>query len=144
MATISKEIVIGRSADDVWAVIGDFATGPSRMAPGYVVNTRIEADIRVVTFVDGKVARERFVTLDHENRRIVYSVVGDTLQPAHDNASMQVLPDSEDRCRLIWIHDVLPDDLAPNIDAAMTHGTAVIKHTFEDRRGPQVGLPSTP
>jgi hypothetical protein len=135
MASISKEIVIGSSADDVWAVIGDFATGPSRMAPGYVMDTRVEADTRVVTFIDGTVARERFVALDNESRRIVYAVVGDSLRPAHDNASMQVLADGEDRCRLIWIHDVLPDDLAPTLDAAMTHGGAVIKHTFEDAVG---------
>jgi hypothetical protein len=136
MASISKEIVIGCSADDVWAVIGDFATGPSRMAPGFVAATRVEADVRVVTFVDGAVARERFVALDDDNRRIVYTVIGDSLHPAHDNASMQVLNDGEDRCRLIWIHDVLPDDLAPALDAAMTHGSAVIKNNFETVAGP--------
>ncbi|MFG3267866.1 SRPBCC family protein [Streptomyces bobili] len=137
MASISREITIACSADDVWAVIGDFATGPSRMASGFVVDTRIEADTRVVTFIDGTVARERFVASDHENRRIVYAVVGDSLQPAHDNASMQVLADGEDHCRLIWIHDVLPDDLAPTLDAAMTHGGTVIKRTFEERHSQQ-------
>jgi hypothetical protein len=30
MATISKEVRINASADDVWEVIGDFATGPVR------------------------------------------------------------------------------------------------------------------
>jgi polyketide cyclase/dehydrase/lipid transport protein len=138
MASISKEILIRYGAEEVWAVIGDFATGPSRMAPGHVVDTRVEADTRVVTFIDGTVARERFVALDHENRRIVYAVVGGSMRPAHDNASMQVLADGEGRCRLIWIHDVLPDDLAPALDAAMTRGSAVIKHTFEDHRNPQV------
>ena len=142
MASISKEITIGCNADDVWEVIGDFATGPSRMAPGYVVDTRIEADTRVVTFIDGTVAREQFVALDHENRRIVYAVVGDSLQPAHDNASMQVLADGEGHCRLIWIHDVLPDDLAPTLDAAMTHGGAIIKQIFEERRSQQADLTS--
>jgi len=142
MASISKEILIRSSAEDVWAVVGDFAAGPSRMAPGYVVDTRVEADTRVVTFIDGTVARERFVALDHESRRIAYAVVGDSLQPAHDNASMQVLADGERRCRLIWIHDVLPDDLAPTLDAAMTHGGAVIKHTFEGHRNPQADLTS--
>lgn len=137
MASVSKDITIERSADEVWEVIGDFATGPSRMAPGHVVDTRVEADTRVVTFSDGVVARERFVALDHENRRIVYAVVGDSLQPTHDNASMHVRADGEDRCRLVWIHDVLPDDLAPVLDAAMTHGAAVIKQAFEARHGQQ-------
>lgn len=137
MASISKEIAIACRADVVWAVIGDFGTGPSRMAPGFVVDTRIEADTRVVTFIDGTVARERFVASDHENRRIVYALVGDSMQPTHDNASMQVLVDGEDHCRLIWIHDVLPDDLARAINQAMTHGGAVIKRTLEELHSQQ-------
>jgi Polyketide cyclase / dehydrase and lipid transport len=134
MASISKEIVIGSRAEDVWEVIGDFGTGPSRMAPGFVVDTRADADTRIVTFADGTVARERLVSVDHEARRIVYAVIGDSLRPAHDNASMQVIADGEERCRLVWIHDVLPDDLASSLDAAMTQGLTVIQQTLDDRR----------
>ncbi len=101
MASISKEIAIESSANDVWEVIGDFETGPSRMAPGFVVGTSVDADTRTVTFADGTVARERLVSVDHESRRIVYSVVGDSMRPAHDNASMQVLADSKESCRLV-------------------------------------------
>lgn len=137
MASIRKEVLIESSAEDVWEVIGDFAAGASRMAPGFVVDTRTEADCRVVTFAHGAVARERLVSLDHDMRRIVYAVVGDSLQLVHDNASMQVIADGELRCRLVWIHDVLPDDLAPSLDAAMTHGLTVIKQTLEDRRDPR-------
>jgi len=136
MASISKEIRVDSDADQVWRVIGDFDAGPSRMAPGFVVETRAEADTRIVTFTDGTVARERLVAVDHDARRIVYAVVGDSLRPAHDNASMQVLPDGEHRCRLVWIHDILPDDLAPAIDTAMTRGLAVIKQTLEGRDSP--------
>ena len=44
---------------------------------------------------------------------------------------MQVIADGEGRCRLVWIHDVLPDDLAPSLEAAMTQAMAIIKQTFE-------------
>src|SRR4051794_8326219 len=111
MASIRKEIVIESSAEDVWEVIGDFAAGPSRMAPGFVLDTRVEADCRIVTFADGTVIRERRVSVDHDTRRIVYAVVDGTVQPEHDNASMQVFADGERRCRLVWIRDVLPDEL---------------------------------
>jgi hypothetical protein len=134
MVSISKEIAVRSSAADVWEVIGDFGSGPSRMAPGHVVDTRVEADCRIVTFADGTVARERFVALDHDTRRIAYAIVGDSLRPAHDNASMQVIADGADRCRLVWIHDVLPDELAPLLDAAMTRGMSIIKQTLEGRR----------
>ncbi|WP_405805999.1 SRPBCC family protein [Streptomyces sp. NBC_01187] len=130
MASIIKETVLRSRADSVWQVIGDFETGPSRMAPGHVVGTRVEGDARVVTFADGTIARERFVSLDEDARRIVYAVVGDSLRPAHHNASMRVVADGE-HCRLIWVHDVLPDDLAPALEAAMSQGMEIIKRTLE-------------
>ncbi|WP_406079238.1 SRPBCC family protein [Micromonospora sp. NBC_00858] len=131
MASIRKEIIIESSADKVWNVIRDFSAGPSRMAPGFVVDTRMEAASRVVTFADGTVARERLVSIDDVARRTVYSVVGDTIRPTHDNASMQVFDQGEARSRLVWIHDVLPDDLATSLDAAMEQGMTVIKQTLE-------------
>jgi len=131
MASISQEIVIEAAAQDVWAVIGEFATGPSRMAPGFVLDTRPEDDCRVVTFADGTVVRERFVGVDHDARRIVYSIVGGSVVPEHDNASMQIVADGERRCRLLWVRDVLPDELAAPIAEAMARGISVIKRTFE-------------
>ncbi|MFF4875350.1 SRPBCC family protein [Micromonospora sp. NPDC000668] len=133
MASIRKEIIIESSADKVWNVIRDFSAGPSRMAPGFVVDTRMEAASRVVTFADGTVARERLVSIDDVARRTVYSVVGDTIRPTHDNASMQVFDQGEARSRLVWIHDVLPDDLATSLDAAMEQGMTVIKQTLESQ-----------
>ncbi|MFB4304745.1 SRPBCC family protein [Actinomadura sp. GTD37] len=134
MASIRREIMIRSSAEKVWEVIGDFNAGPSRMAPGFVVDTRVDGDSRVVAFADGTVARERFVSIDDDTRRIVYAIVGESIQPDHDNASMQVVADGEGQCRLVWIHDVLPDDLAPSIDTAMAHALPVIKQALEPAR----------
>ena len=131
MASISEQIVIESSAGDVWEVIGDFATGPSRMAPGFVVDTRTEDDCRIVTFANGSVAKERRVSVDDDARRIVYSVVGGTAQPTHDNAAMQVVADGERRCRLVWTRDVLPEELAAPMAEAMSHGLGVIKRTLD-------------
>ena len=131
MASITQEIVIEAGADQVWEVIGDFDAGPSRMAPGFVVETRVEDGCRVVTFASGTVVRERRVSVDHDTRRIVYTVVGGSVQPEHDNAAMQVIPDGEGRCRFVWIRDVLPDDLAGPMAATMAEAVAVIKRTLD-------------
>ena len=131
MASVSREIVIESRPEEVWDVIRDFGSGPSRMAPGLVIDTRVEEDCRIVTFATGVVVRERFVSVDETARRIVYSIIGESLQPTHDNASMQVFADGEGRSRFVWIHDVLPDDLAAPLDSAMAQGLAVIKQTFE-------------
>ncbi|PRY41368.1 SRPBCC family protein [Umezawaea tangerina] len=134
MASISKDVLIESSAEDVWAVVGDFATGPSRMAPGFVADTRVEADHRVVTFANGTAVRERLVTVDHDARRIVYSVVGGSVEPDHDNASMQVVAEGERRCRLVWVRDVLPDGLAAPMAESMALGLAATKRAFDDTR----------
>lgn len=137
MASIIKEIIIEASPADVWAVIGDFADGPTRMAPGYVTDTRIEApDTRVVTFANGDVAREQLIARDHTARRIVYAWTGGWAQPTHNNASFHVLADGEDRSRLVWIHDVLPDNLTEALTAAMDGGLTVIKETIEHQATP--------
>jgi hypothetical protein len=135
MASIIREVVVEASADDVWKVVGDFATGPSRMAPGFVVDTVVQGDRRVVTFGNGSVAVERFVSLDDDLRRLAYSVVGGTVQPEHDNAVMQILHDGERRCRFVWTRDVLPEELAEPIGQAMSRGLDVIEQTFGNALG---------
>jgi hypothetical protein len=133
MASIRTEFVIEADADRVWKTVGDWENGPADMAPGHVVSSRAEGTVRVVTFADGLMARERLVTRDDEARRIVYSVIGDTVRPDHDNAVMHVMADGEHRCRFVWSRDVLPDELAAPMQAAMRDAGAVIKRTFEDR-----------
>ncbi len=128
MAFVSREIVIESSADAVWKVIGVFETGPSRMAPGFVVDTKAEGDLRVVTFADGTVVTERRISVDDDARRIAYSIVGERIE--HDNAVMQVFDDGE-RCRMVWSRDVLPDAMVPRLSQAMEQGLDVIKKTFD-------------
>ncbi|MEI4741691.1 SRPBCC family protein [Rhodococcus erythropolis] len=135
MASVQKETIIDADPADVWAVIGDFIDGPTRMAPGFVTNSRLEEpEVRIVTFADGTVAHERLIARDDQTRRIVYSVVGGTMHPTHDNASMQVFPHSEGRSRFVWIRDMQPDDLAIEVGAGMGHGLSVFKQTMESPR----------
>ena len=47
---------------------------------------------------------------------------------------MQVFADGNESGRLVWIHDVLPDELAPSIEAAMSQGLTVIEETLAGRR----------
>jgi hypothetical protein len=131
MASVTKEIIIEAEPAAVWAAIGDFIDGPVRMAPGFVTGSRPDGpDTRVVTFADGSVLRECLVAVDDDALRLAYAVVGGSLRPEHDNASMQVFPHGDGGSRFVWIHDVLPDALAPGIGAAMDHGLAVFAGTF--------------
>lgn len=121
-------------ADRVWRVIGDWADGPVGMARGHVVSSRADGDVRVVTFARGTIARERLVARDEAARRIVYSLIGDTVRPEHDNTVMQIVPDGAGRCRFIWSRDMLPEELAEPLHAAMEEAAPIIKRTLEAER----------
>jgi carbon monoxide dehydrogenase subunit G len=129
MASIRKDISIDARPEEVWAALRDVGALHTRLVPGFVVDTRLEEGARVVTFGNGTVARELIVDLDDAARRLVWSVVGGRF--THHNASAQVFSDGEGRSRFVWTADLLPHDLARDIDALMEQGSAVIKKTLE-------------
>ncbi len=131
MASIRKEISIEASAENVWAAVRDVGALHERLVPGFVVDTRLDGDARVVTFGNGMVVRELIVDLDDEARRLVWSARGARL--LHHNASVQVFADGEERSRLVWIADLLPNEIAGDIRAMIEQGTAVMKRTLEGR-----------
>ncbi|HWN03271.1 MAG TPA: SRPBCC family protein, partial [Candidatus Dormibacteraeota bacterium] len=88
MASIRREIHVEAGAEQVWDAIADVGAIHTRLAPGFVVDTRLEDGARVVTFGNGLVARELIVDVDHGSRRLVWAVVGG--RPTHHNASLQV------------------------------------------------------
>jgi carbon monoxide dehydrogenase subunit G len=117
MASIHKDIPIDAQPADVWAAVRDFGAVHQRLAPGFVIDARLDGDARIVTFANGNVAREQLVDCDEARRRLVYAIANERV--SHYSASVQVLADGETRTRLIWIVDVLPHEIAPYIDAQM-------------------------
>jgi len=133
MATVRREIDIEAAAADVWEIISDFSTGPQRMAPGLVTDCRLDTpEVRVVTFANGTVARERLIGIDHHTRRLAFSIIGDTVHPTHDNASMEVIVSAHNRTHFVFIHDVLPNELATPMGAAMDHAILTLKRAMEE------------
>src|SRR5215510_12941205 len=115
MASIRKEILLEASARHVWDAVRDVGALHKRLVPGFVVDTRLEPDARVVTFGNGMVVRELIVDLDDDARRLVWAARGGRL--THHSASVQVCDDGDGRSRLIWIADLLPNELAGDIRA---------------------------
>jgi len=117
MASIHKEIPIDAHPDDVWAALRDFGAVHTRLAPGFVLDARLDGDARIVTFANGNIARELLVDCDETRRRLVYAVTSERIK--QHSASVQVFADGEARSRLVWIVDVLPHEIAPYIDGQM-------------------------
>ena len=129
MASIHREIRIDSGADDVWAAVRDWGAPHKRLAPGFLVDSRVEGDARIVTFANGLVARELIVDVDDSARRLVWAVVGGRL--THHNASMQVIADGQGRSRVVWVADLLPNELAGHVGGLIEQGLGVMKQTLE-------------
>lgn len=126
MATVQEEFDLPTPADAAWAVLREF-DGLLRLAPGFVTGCALEEGgaVRLVTFANGMQVRERLVTLDEAARRIVYSATGG--RTTHHNASAQIVPLGADRCRFVWIADLLPDAMAPAIGQMMRQGAQAMR-----------------
>ena len=129
MASIRREMLVEARAQHVWDAIRDVGAIHTRLAPGFVVDTRLEEGARVVTFGNGLVARELIVDVDDKARRLVWAVVGGQL--SHHNASLQVFADGEKRSRVVWVADLLPNELAATIGGMIDQGMVVMKKTLE-------------
>ena len=134
MASIRREVLIATRPENAWAALRDVGAVHTRLAPGFVTDVRLEDGARVVTFGNGMVARELIVDVDDAARRVAWSVVGGRM--THHNASAQVFPDGETRCRFVWIADLLPNEVAPAIASMIEQGIAVIKETLESAAPP--------
>jgi Polyketide cyclase / dehydrase and lipid transport len=129
MASIHKIIDVGAAPAAAWDALADFVPVDKRVAPGFVTESvPLDGGDRVVTFFNGARARERLVTCDAERRRLVYSVVDSATGFTHHQATVEVHdPEPGGRgARIVWTTDLLPDDLAPTIEAMMERGRSAI------------------
>ena len=129
MASIHREFGVAVPADVAWDAFRDVGAVHTRLARQYVVDTRLEGDSRVVTFANGMVARERIVDVDDARRRLAYAVV-ESPQLTYHHASFEVVPDGDEKSRIIWITDLLPDSMAEPITAMVDGGCEAIKKTL--------------
>ena len=128
MATIRREITTTASPAHVWDAIRDVGALHTRLVPGFVTDTKLEPGARIVTFANGMTAKELIVDCDDTAQRLVWSAVGGRM--THHNASVQVFAEDAGS-RVVWIADLLPNELAPAIAGMIEHGMAAMKVTLD-------------
>ena len=132
MATIHKEIQIERSKEFVWDAIRDVGAIHHRLVPGFVVNCKLEGDSRIVTFANGMVVRELIVDVDDKSCRHSWSARSEPL--THHNASIQLFSEGDDKCRVVWIADLMPNEVAGPIGVMIQEGLKTMKQTLQKQR----------
>jgi hypothetical protein len=129
MATIHREVRIQADPEKVWSALRDVGAIHKRLCPGFVVDTKMDGNARIVTFGNGRTAREEIVSVDEGLRRVAWAIVGGAL--VHYNGAAQVIPLPEGGCRFTWTSDLLPNEAAPAVQAMIEEGIATVKRTLE-------------
>jgi hypothetical protein len=129
MAAINNEIEISRNWDFVWDAIRDVGAIHKRLVPGFVVDCKLEGDARTVTFANGITVRELIIDTDDETCRHSWSARGEPL--IHHNASIQVFSGGPEKCRVVWIADVLPNEVTATVSEMIQQGLTIMKQTLE-------------
>ncbi len=129
MASIRKEIRIDVPVAHVWDALRDIGALHTKLVPGFVKHTRVEGNARVVTFGNDMVAREEIISVDAAQRRVAWAIVGQQFR--HYNGAAWVEADPKGGARFIWTTDLLPDELAAQVEQMMTAGISVVKDTLE-------------
>ena len=128
MASIRNEMTLDAPPQRVWDALRDFGAVHHRVAPGFLTDSKMDGDARVVTFANGAVARETLVSSDDEARRLVYAIMDGRFK--HYSASVQVFAEGAGS-RAVWIIDLLPDDLAGLVRQMAGQGAAAMKVALE-------------
>ena len=91
MATLRKDIDIDARPEAVWDAARDVGALHTRLVPGFVVDTHLEDNVRVVTFGNGMVVREAIISVDDQRRRLAWTAIGG--RTTHYNAVLEIFAD---------------------------------------------------
>ena len=128
MASIRKQVHIDAPVAKVWDALRDVGALHTRLVPGFVTDTKMDGNARVVTFGNGQVAREEIVSVDDSLRRVAWAI----LDPPFEHYSGVAWVEPEvGGARFTWTVDLLPDAMAERVEGMMSASVQVIKKTLE-------------
>ncbi len=127
MGTVRRQVRIARSADDVWAVVGDPAT-IAQWFPG-IVDVQVDGTTRVVTTASGIPMTEEIVTDDAIQRRFQYRLTGAMVRGHLGTIDVFDLGDGSSL--VAYATDCEPDAMALIIGGATGNALVELKRRLE-------------
>ncbi len=129
MATLHKEVFIHAPLEQVWDAIRDIGALHTRLVPGFVVDTRVEDGVRIVTFGNGMTARETILSLDDTRHRLAWNAEGG--RTTHYNAVLEAFSEA-DGTRVVWTTDLLPHTMSDPIAGMQDQALSVSEKDARD------------
>jgi len=128
MGTLRRHTFIERSADEVWALVGD----PARLHEWFpITSCQVEGKKRWIDLPSGLRFEEDIITLDHDLRRFQYSIVNNPIVKSH-LGTVDVIPDGRDRCIVVYSTDLDPEVMGLMIAGAAGAGLDRLQEIFGD------------
>jgi hypothetical protein len=138
MASVRRQIEIDRSADEVWALVGD----PASIAgwfPG-IVECQMDGTTRVITTAAGLAIPEEILTVDDIQRRFQYRVSSPIVR--HHLGTIDVFALDDGHTLVSYATDCEPDPMALIIGGATGAALAEIRRqVLETASAPERGAP---
>ena len=129
MGTVRRHTFVDCNADKVWSFVG----APERLHEWFpITECRVEGNKRWITLAAGIVFEEDVITLDQDLRRFQYKIVNNSLIKFH-LGTVDVIPDGDNRCLVMYSTDMDPEVLALPIAGAASHGLEKIKQMFDGK-----------
>ena len=117
---------INRSADEVWAVVGDFG-GIGKWLPG-IESCRVEGDDRILT-MPGMQITERLIAKDDQSRALTYSIIAGV--PVDNHQGVMTVTPNGGASRVTWAVDTTPDEMVEVMVPAYEQGLEALKAHLE-------------
>ena len=127
MGTVRRQVRIARSADDVWAVVGD-PLSIARWFPG-IVAAAVDGTTRTITTASGIPMAEEIVTNDSIQRRFQYRLTGGIVR--NHLGTIDVFDLGDDSSLVAYATDGEPDPMALIIGGATGNALLELKRQLE-------------
>ena len=129
MGTVRRHAFVDCNADKVWSFVG----APERLHEWFpITECRVEGNKRWITLAAGIVFEEDIITLDQDLRRFQYKIVNNSLIKFH-LGTVNVIPDGDNRCLMMYSTDMDPEVLALPIAGAASLGLEKVKQMFDGK-----------
>ena len=132
MASVRRQLIFDRSANDVWAIIGDPATIHTWF-PGMADST-VDGNTRVITTVTGLAMPEEIITNDSIQRRFQYRVTSPSF--TSHLGTIEVFDLDDGRSLVSYSTDAEPDALALMIGGATGDALHELRRLLQDGSAP--------
>ena len=120
------------SAEHLWSILG--TVDRVDWVPG-VTACELDGSVRRLHLPGAGAIAEEIKVRDEAQFRLVYQCIESPQPMDFHEARIQIMPDSDDRCRLIWEAVIRPEQFEPFLKGSMEGALAQLKQVASTSMG---------